>query len=108
MNTHLLQSAPYAAKLQQSLKELFAINSNSVSDPATLWAAHKAYTRGRFIQLGSKAKRERQRHIEILTSDIQNKNLLNKSNPHPLKTKLGQLRLELRTLLLDLKNTKSA
>lgn len=52
------------------LKTFFNDNADSVQNPFMLWNAHKAFIRGIFIQLGSRAKRQRQKCLDELTKEI--------------------------------------
>lgn len=71
-------SDPYSKALKDHLEEFFKTNTGSVSDPTTLWLAHKAFMCGIFIKLGSRARRERMQHIKALTKEIYKIKTLNK------------------------------
>lgn len=102
MNTNILQKDPYSTILKDHLEQFFITNKDSVSNAATIWAAHKAYMRGIFIQQSSRARRKRSQRIDTLIKEIDDLDSSNKQKAtNHLKTKLGQLRLELRSLLLD-------
>lgn len=73
-----------------------------VSDPFTLWNAHKSYMRSIFIKLGAGIKRRRQQRIDSILSDIKITETQNKANPNPsLSYKLLSLRSDLRSSLLE-------
>lgn len=102
MNTRLLQSPKYSPLICRELEPFFLTNNDSVSDTSILWASHKAFMRGIFIQLGARDRRRRRQRVDELLKDIQSTDTLNKQQPHPdHKSKLIKLRLELRLLLLE-------
>lgn len=66
-----------------------------------MWNAHKAVIRGTFIQIGSRAKKERTQPLDEVMADIAVSESLNKTNPSlALQNKIFSLRQELRSLLL--------
>lgn len=74
----------------------------SVSDSATLWNAHKAFSRGLLIQLCTQTKKKMAQQINQLVNDIKHAESQSQSHPYKtLKTKLLSLRQELRALLPD-------
>lgn len=50
-NSNLLQMPSYVTSLTNHLKEYFVLNTESVSDPTTLWYAHKVFIRGIILQI---------------------------------------------------------
>lgn len=65
-------------KIEKAIKEFFAINAPSVSDPFTLWNAHKVYIRGLLIQMSARAKRQRLEKLNTILAQIQQLEKLNK------------------------------
>lgn len=45
--------------ISNKLKHYFQENASPEVSPGTLWEAHKAFIRGKFIELGSRKKRKR-------------------------------------------------
>ena len=63
---------------------------------------HKAFIRGILIQIGARERRRRTQHLDSLTAEIKSLENLNQTQPdRALKHKLGLLRQELRSHLLD-------
>lgn len=59
-NPRLFQDALTKSKIEQQLSEFFKNIRKSVTDPFTVWNAHKAFVRGILIQQGARIKRMRQ------------------------------------------------
>lgn len=98
----ILKSPKNVESLRDSLTEFFQNNLGSVSESATLWCAHKAFSRGLLIQLTHRANRRRTQHLDTLTVEIKKLETQNQNNPsRDLKQKLMILRQELRSHLLD-------
>lgn len=58
-NSRIFQMSPHATSIANNLSEFFPLNNHSVSDPAVLWCAHKAYIRGLILQICAREKRQR-------------------------------------------------
>lgn len=56
INTFILQQRECKKFLKVQLLEFFSNNAGSVTDPFTLWNAHKAFMRGICIQVGVREK----------------------------------------------------
>lgn len=102
LNPFLLQQEEHRMTIQTRLREFFTLNEGSVQDPFILWNVHKAYMRGILIQLGAKAKRQRQKRLAELTENISILEAQNKNITTPtLSKQRSQLRQDLRLMLLD-------
>lgn len=66
--------------IQDSVKEYFDINMSSVSNPAALWTAHKAFIHGALIQLNAQAKHQRTQQLTELLDKIGRLETINKTN----------------------------
>lgn len=101
-NTFIMKTSPYAEELNSHLSDFFTHNVDSVSDPTTVWLAHKAYIRGILIQMCSRAKKTKSHRIEQITSTLDALHSANSTNPTQAALKqILSLRLELKSLLLD-------
>lgn len=80
-NTRILQSTKHVVSLCTNLENFFVTNKDSVDDPTTLWAMHKAFMQGLLIQMEAREiKLRKQRHssfAEIQTTDCLNNVLSN-------------------------------
>lgn len=56
--------------INDELQHYFRDNSHPEISPGTLWEAHKAFIRGKFIELGSRKKRERLHQQSELIHEI--------------------------------------
>lgn len=102
VNSFLLQQPESKKVIEDHLLEFFTINEPSVQNHFTLWNAHKAFIRGIFIQLGARARRQRQKKLQNITDEIFCLETKNKQQSSPLVSKrLHQLRNDLRLLLLE-------
>lgn len=60
LNISLLNNTEIVKEIKQHLKEYFEINDNGEVNPPILWEGAKAVIRGKFIQISSRVKRQRQ------------------------------------------------
>lgn len=101
-NPRLFQHGPTKTYVEHQLKEFFLINQESVSNPFSLWNAHKAFVRGILIQQGARVRRMRQQHTTRIINQIdllEKQNMINTSTS--LIDQITKLRTELRLLLLE-------
>lgn len=70
LNDQLLHSEPSRVKLAAGLEEFFLFNVGSIPDFSTVWEAHKAVFRGACIVEGTRLKKDRNKLLESLTSDL--------------------------------------
>lgn len=84
------------------LINIFKIFLHSLSDPFTIWCAHKAFITGIFIQLGSRLKRQRTLWLNQLLKEIHALESQNKINPNYTSSQiLCKLHSDLRLLLIE-------
>lgn len=55
--------------INKALQDFFSLNDNGETSPKTLWAAHKAYIRGRIIQISTQIKQKRSDIIKYLEKE---------------------------------------
>lgn len=84
LNNFLLKSPTLVTEVKARLLEFFSINKDSVSSPAVLWCAHKAFIRGILLQLNSREKKKRQLALTNLLQELRNADKEAKSNPSPI------------------------
>lgn len=102
MNTYLLKSPNISTEIQTALSEYFSINGGSVSSPATLWCAHKAFIRGILLAIGAREKRKRQYALSSLLSDLKQADREFKDSPTPdNKSKFSLIQEKLRSYYLQ-------
>lgn len=80
-NTYLLSQASSRESIKTLLSEYFHFNANSVTNPCTIWCAHKAVARGLLIQQASRARKQRTKAITETLSKIQSLDSQTKLNP---------------------------
>lgn len=100
-NTRILQDPLYGKEIRQRSLEFFELNTHSVTDPWSLWGAHKAFIQGICIQQTARANKSHNLKLQKLLSDIKNLESSHKQTPtqHVLD-KLTLKRSELKTLLM--------
>lgn len=98
----LLQQPENTKYIFRKINKFFSNNMGSVSDPAVLWNAHKSFIRGLFIQLGSQARKKRNKKFDDITKKFNDMDLTNKNKPSlTLQSEIFRLRHELRSMLLE-------
>lgn len=101
-NSSLFLTPTHVTSLTNQLKEYFALNTDSVSDPMALWCTHKAFIRGILLQTSSRIKKQRTLKLDLLLKDIKSLEIQNKVTMSTvLANKLIRLRSELRLILLE-------
>lgn len=100
-NNSIIQNDKYTTEIKDHINDFFLLNKGSVSDPAVVWSAHKAYMRGMLLKMGAYHKRKRTQRVDELMAQIETLELKHKSAPHnPTTNHLLSLRQELKVLLL--------
>ncbi|XP_066462242.1 vomeronasal type-2 receptor 26-like [Eleutherodactylus coqui] len=114
MEECLMGTPQHKKTIEDALTEYFKINSTPEMSPTTVWNAHKAYIRGILIKISAKHKRDKEKHLnDILTQITKTESRLQNIQSDELHKQLLDLRHTLRTLLIDnfdktIKNTKIA
>lgn len=102
VNAQVLSSPQNTSIISKHLWEYFQMNLDTVSNPFTVWCAHKAFIRGILIQLCSRIKRQRSSQFEKLLGEIRILESTNKKNPSQSTcATLSKLRTDLRSLLIE-------
>lgn len=62
----ILSNPKHALEIEKGLQEYFLLNDVNNISPTSLWAAHKAFIRGKIIQIASRIHTARKAEVEWL------------------------------------------
>lgn len=100
LNKSILSDPIIEQDLSKTLDEFFLLNPVQDTSISTTWVTHKAFMRGKLIEIAASKNRERNKKIQTLTRELDTlyKNPQNLHN-HNTKLIIDQKRTELNTIL---------
>lgn len=92
-DTYLINHKIYGPIISDQLCQYFELNTHLVSNPFTLWCAHKAVIREIMIQFGARLSKQKKQVISHLISIIHTLENKNKSCPDPKQSQTLSLEI---------------
>lgn len=83
LNASILSNPTHVLEIDKGLQEYFLLTDIQNVSPITLWAAHKAFIRGKIIQIASRLRKARKADIERLEKEFSLLSKLHKCYPSP-------------------------
>ncbi|XP_040269675.1 serine/threonine-protein kinase sck2-like [Bufo bufo] len=107
LNESLLSRPGLVDQLQVDIREFFRDNTTTDSDPLNVWLAHKAFMRGKLINVASRLKRERTEAQRALEAKLERLVKAHQRSPSLYLLKaVKDTKLQLNTILSN--NTEKA
>ncbi|PIO40409.1 hypothetical protein AB205_0134110 [Aquarana catesbeiana] len=100
LNESLLSDPIRVTELETALQEYFTLNKTENTSPEMLWVAHKAFIRGKLIQISTQIKREQRADILRLDAEYNKLKASHKKDPSKTPSSLiDKARLDLNLAL---------